>query len=229
MKKNTYKVFISFSMTDNEKEHTKSYFYARNLANTLNDLCQIKTYFCDSCLHEREIKNFEKELEGKIDESEFFVIILLDICDYDKPWVAKERKCFLKTHPENDGIFILANKETIKKLSNKDIMKLKKGNPDIFDIEDVSSYQKFIRTINNMAFKNKPIVNDIKICTKCNKIFHDGNEANTMCSYHPGEQNYDSETKTIQFSCCNQKHKAEKNEIIPKSPGCCCEQHVFKE
>lgn len=230
MSNNVYDAFISFSMTDADKSHSRSYFHAKRLSNVLNNLLGIPTYFCEKDLSEREDKDFQTELMARVAECEIFVMVLLDVADYSKPYFKSERDQFIKTHPECENIMILANKDVIARINTLDIMRLPKGHPDLFDIEDPVSFQKFLCLMNNAAFE-KPQdrkVDDIKVCKNCHKIFHDGNEEGTTCVFHPGKLLIKSD-HLAQFSCCNQKHYIEnKNDFVDISPGCCESRHEFE-
>lgn len=232
METKTFDVFISFSMSELDGDYSKSYYEAKKLSNILNNLLGINSYFCNKNLSERETKDFQDELMDKVEKSKIFVLILLDYSDTDKPYFKSERVKYIDTHQKEGSFIILASDKAIKRIDTLDIMKDIKYHPDIFNINDIGGYQRFLNLINHLSYwNNVKKVNDIKICKRCHKIFHDGNDEGTTCVYHPGKLIYKSVKSLVgQFSCCNQKYIVEnQNEIVEISPGCCESIHDFEK
>ena len=230
MKSDNFDAFISFSMTDVNGQHSKSYFEAKRISRVMNELLGIKTYFCDKELSQREDKDFQKELMNRVANCELFVLILLDYADNSKPYFKSEREKFVEVHPDGNFI-VLGTTDVIKRINNLDVIKNLTTNPDFFDLYDIASYQRFLNLVNNLAHKagQEKIVDNIKVCKNCHKVFHDGNELNSHCVFHPGKLVYSKSHLTEpQFSCCNQKYRVEnENEVVEISPGCCfLEKHV---
>lgn len=225
MMANRFDVFISFSMTDINNQHSRSYFEAKRLFNILNNLLGIPSYFCDKYLSDREDPDFQRELMNRVANARIFIMILLDYSDTNKPYFKSEREKFVETHQESGSFIILANQTVVRRISSLDVMHRIHGHPDIFDINDIGSYQRFLNLVNTLAFpeEEKRKVNKIKICKKCHKIFHDGNEKGTVCVYHPGKLVISrKDSQLAYFSCCNQTYQIEnENDIVDISPGCC--------
>ena len=233
---NNYKVFISFSLTeevDKEKQKTKSFFFGQYLSNILNNLCKIKTYFCDKDLENRKQADFKKEIDSIIANTEVFFLVLFNHSDYNgKFYFAEERRKYLETHKDNRVIYLLCNNETFPTINNspaKEIVDGEDGNhAEVYNVDDVESFEKLLRTINNYILGDNKVVDDIKICRNCFKIFHDGNDEGTICCHHSHNgADFDRfETNKLIWSCCNKEEfLTNKNEMINYAPGCIKENH----
>lgn len=227
---NEFDIFISFSLTDSDGKHSKSYYYAKRLNSIFNNFLGVKSYFCDKELSQREKTDFQEELMMRVKNCEIFVLILLDYADSVKPYFKSERVQYLNTHQNHGNFIVLGTSEILKRIDKLDVINEIKSNVDFFDLEDMGSFQRCLNLVNTLAFKanKKKKIDKIKVCKRCHKLFHDDNDIGTTCSFHSGKLEYFYKENTVAFTCCNKKqHFDNKNEIIDISPGCCEGSHEF--
>lgn len=236
---NNYDAFISFSLTESTNsgtQKTKSFYFGQYLSKILNDLCEIKTYFCDKDLENREDADFKKEIDKVISKTPVFILVLFNLKDYTKKhYFAQERIQYIKTHKKNPVIYILTNNDSFNTINDSPVSelidgKILKKHAELFNVDNIESFETFLRTINNFILKDKKKVNDIKICRNCFKIFHDGNDEGTICCHHR-HNDYSITEHKLTWSCCNKEENIDSvNQIINHSPGCINENfHKFKD
>ena len=231
MKTNDYDIFISFSMSESKTERTKSFYIAKKLSNVINNLIGVRAYFCDAELSDRKNSDFQTELMNKVSKSKIFLMILLDMADTNKPYFKSERMQFIETHGDDGSFILLANDNVLNRLSELDVFQQRTKNLDVFNLEKIDDVQKALALINNLSyeFSGSNKISNIKICKNCHKIFHNGNEIGSVCSFHPGAINsVDKLSRIRYFSCCNQRYICEGlNDIVDISPGCAEGSHLF--
>ena len=226
-----FDIFISFSLTDGDGKRSKSYYEAKRLNAIFNSFLGVKSYFCDKELSKRDHTDFQEELMMRVKNCEIFVLILLDYADSVKPYFKSERVQYLKTHQSHGNFIVLGTSEILKRIDKLDVISEIKSNIDYFDLYDMGSFQRFLNLVNNLACKagNEKIVDKIKVCKRCHRLFHDDNDIGTTCSFHSGRLEYFNKENTAVFTCCNKKqHFDNANEIIDVSPGCCESGHLFE-
>ena len=215
-----YKVFISFPreervFSEDKTKYTREYYFSMHLYDILEHLLNIHTFFSPVSLLERNKTTYDKEIEKAIEESTIFISVSIEAKNEGRTWVNKERDDYIKSRNGREALpYFIFSRETIKIIEDTHIFK---------DNHSVASpYYDMHRIAEMLSYIEQKVgdgsIKDIKICNRCHRIFHDGNEKGTTCLYHPLKP-IEKEDEFI-FECCNRHTKREDKEGPMFFPGC---------
>ncbi len=224
-----YQIFISFPRLEKEDAEelifTKEYYHAKKLYEVLENLLGIHTFFCPESLLTRKKDTFDEEIERALKEATLFLGVSLTIENENRHFVNEERRIYLETREGRKPLpYFLVSPGTKRIIESLPLYKNNSGEIALY--QDASSMATFFNTINTVIMKENKKIDNIKICKNCFRIFHDGNEKNSLCLCHDKDRVIIDENG-FYFPCCNKHIKAKKNELLEVSPGCLEKEHKF--